>query len=79
MIYAQFWQMSVAGYWNNNTSSPVEGCGDRSVIILDGRNNVETHHEIARAECVKRGYIGYSLHRGESFTRSSTIAKFQKV
>jgi hypothetical protein len=79
MIYAQFWQMSVAHQWNNFTSAPIEACGDRAVIILDGRNSMATHREIAKVECTKRGYIGYTLHKGESFTRSKPITEFEKV
>lgn len=79
MIYAQFWMMSAPGYWNNHKSTPVEACGDRGVVILDGRNSRVTHHEIAKAECAKRGYVGYSLHAGESFTRSAVISTFQPV
>lgn len=79
MIYAQFYQMSVAGEWNNHKSEPIEACGDRAVIILDGRNTSTTHHEIAQGECIKRGYIGYSLHSGESFSRSKPISEYKAV
>lgn len=79
MIYAQFYHLSVPHQWNNYKSEPIEACSDRSVIILDGRSSSDTHHEIAQIECLKRGYIGYSLHKGESFTRSSIISKYKAV
>lgn len=79
MIFAQFWQMPVAGPWNNDKSEPIEACGDRAVIILDGRSSLETHKEIAEITCRQRGFIGYTLHKGESFTRSNPITKYKAV
>ncbi len=73
MIYAQFMQVAV---WPAGTDKVIEACGDRAVIILDGRNNETTWHLLAWAESVKRGYIGYILYSGESFTRSKAISLF---
>lgn len=79
MVFAQFYQLSVAHHWNNYKSEPIEACGDRSVIILDGRNSSDTHHKLAQIECIKRGYIGYTLHRGDSFSRSYITAKYKAI
>ena len=72
MYYAQFFQRAV---WPVGTDKIIEACGDRSVIILDGRESRNAHHEIADTECTKRGYIGYQLLKGETFTRSSPISE----
>lgn len=81
LIHAQFYQLST-GYipgsippqYDDSHKKPIEACGDRAVIILDGRNNSQTWHAIARAECKKRGYIGYVLRRGERFTQARDIS-----
>lgn len=77
MRYAQFYQMSVA--MPGNPSRPMEALGDRAVIILDGRNRIDFSNSIARKECVKRGYIGFSIHEGESFTSSRMVTKYKSV
>lgn len=72
MIYAQFYHLGVI------SKTPIEACGDRSVIILDGRNSSATWHEIAARECAKRGYIGWRLFRGETFTRSRAVSSYHE-
>lgn len=79
MYYAQFYQMSVPNEWNNHESKPIEACGDRAVIILDGRQCVGTMHDLAKHACKVRGYVGYTIHTGESFTRSTPITDYRSV
>jgi len=69
MYYVQFFQKSA------NSDAPIEACGDRSVVILDGRGSRFDHNCIAVYECAKRGYIGWQLFKGDTFTRSSPISK----
>lgn len=76
MIFAQFYQKAV---WPIGTNKVIEACGDRSVIILDGRNTTETHHVLSRSECSKRGYIGYRLFKGDTFTRSKPVSQYIEV
>lgn len=66
MRFVTFYQKSAI-----DANKLVEACGDRAIIILDGRNNAETHHAIAESECIKRGYLAYQRHIGESFTRTN--------
>lgn len=73
MLYAQFYSMST-GYGTNGTPVPIEACGDRSVIILDARVKPETNGRIAAAECVKRGFVAWSIHSGRSFTDSRRVS-----
>lgn len=67
MKFVQFFQPSAI-----DNSKTIEASGDRSVVILDGRNSRLTHEQIASEECKKRGYIAWQLWQGETFTRSSS-------
>ena len=67
MYYAQFYCKSAI------SENLVEACGDRSVIILDGRENISSHRGIAMVECRIRHYAAYSLHKGEAFSRATLI------
>lgn len=49
----------------------VETCGDRGVIILDGRQNTATHITIAKEEGAKRGYLAFQIWRGENLLRGT--------
>ena len=83
MLYVQFYSMST-GYIPGSSpprfdpaySVPIEACGDRGVIIVDGRLNPERIMRIAREECKKRGFVGLRIFRGESFTRSLPVSTF---
>lgn len=73
MYYAQFFQKSAI------SDNIIEACGDRSVIILDGRNSRKTMGEIAESECNKRNYLAWQIHSGESFTRSTPVSQVNYV
>lgn len=64
MYFATFYQPSAI-----EPAKLVEACGDRAVVILDGRQHASTHHAIAAQECRARGYRAYQLHTGATFTR----------
>lgn len=70
MYFAEFYQAPV-GNKNPTLSELIPGCGDRSVLILDGRNHSVTHHDNARQWAKKHGWLAYRLCKGESFTRRS--------
>ena len=55
---------------------PIPGCGDRSVIRLDGRQSRVTHHLIAERVCRERGYVGYRLRSGDSILYSRFVSDF---
>lgn len=84
MLYAQFYQLST-GYIPGTIPPQfgekkiIEASGDRSTIIIDARLSLFNKDTIARQECEKRGFIGYSLHKGESFSRSVIIQEFKQV
>lgn len=77
MYFAYFYQNPIN--WGQADLSPIEACGDRSVIILDGRNTKEEHIDLAREECQKRGYVGFTLNKGECFTRSVITRELERV
>jgi hypothetical protein len=51
-------------YRLNNNGGYDAACGDRSVLILDGRERRESHHEHAKVWAKKHGFTGYRLARG---------------
>lgn len=74
MYFASFYQPSAI-----DPNQLIEACGDRAVIILDGREHAATHHQISAIECRKRGYKAYQLHKGESFTRVSKSSTLYRI
>jgi hypothetical protein len=71
--YAQFFQYSAL-----DKNRIIEACGDRSVIILDGRISKKTMGEIAKEECIRRGYVAWQIHQG-NFRESKPISNLWYV
>lgn len=65
MYFATFYQPSAI-----DKTKLIEGCGDRAVIILDGR--WVDHHQTAARVCRERGYLAYQLHKGQTLCRGVT-------
>lgn len=76
MYYATFYQKAV---WPAGTDKLIEACGDRAVIILDGRESTVTHNRIAARVARERGYMGYKLNRGHLSGRDTTSTSFVPV
>ena len=74
MIYAQFYQRSAI-----NPHDLIEACGDRSVVIYDGRLNRASIGRDAAAEAERRGYVAWRIFKGETFTRSAAISQLNYV
>lgn len=68
MHYIQFYQRSAV-----DPLKLVEAVGDRSVIVVDGRQREAAHHAIAMHEQEARGYQGYRLMKGDTFTRATAL------
>ena len=66
--HAEFHHIDLAG-------NLVPACGDRSVVILDGRVTSEAMHAIAADECDKRGYVAYRIMRGDRFTTATAASR----
>lgn len=86
MKYIQFFQLS-SGYipgsippkFDDAYKKPIEACGPDSIKIIDGRWSNKTIAEIARRLCLSRGFCGYRIYSGESFTRSKPISGYWPV
>lgn len=86
MRFARFYQRST-GYvpgtipprFDDAHKTPIEASGDRAVIIIDARLSPENTATIAREECTKRGYIGYRIFEGRSFSDSRAVSGFWPV
>ena len=70
MHYAEF-------YHDADGNQP--GCGDRSVLILDGREALHLQVEHAQDWCKRYKYKSFRLMKGESFTRSKAISTVQRA
>lgn len=56
--------MTFAEFYHIRDGRYVEGVGDRSVIILDGRCSLYNQKFISLQECRKRGYDGFRIAKG---------------
>ena len=65
IIHAEFYHKGVM------TGELIPACGDRSVVIIDGRVTTDTQHDIARTTCKTNGFLAYRLMRGERFTTAT--------
>lgn len=68
MYFAQFYR-DAAG------TQPV--CGDRGVVILDGRESLHSQYVIAQDWCGLYKFSSFKIMRGESFTRAQAISPVQ--
>ena len=83
MRYAQFYQMST-GYVEGTVpprfdaahKKPIEACGDRAVVIIDARLTPTNAAKIAREECIKRGFVGYRIFEGRSFSDAKAVSGY---
>ena len=86
MKYVQFYTRST-GYvegsipprFDEALKLPIEACGDRGVMIVDASIRPSKVAAIAASEAVKRGYIGYRVFQGRTFTDAKPISGFWPV
>ena len=84
MRFAQFFTMST-GYIPGTippefgTPSPIEACGSNAVLIIDGRLSLHNATTTAAKVAKERGYVGFSIHQGESFSSSRELAGFKEI
>jgi len=67
MVFAEFYRTNLAGKLEPAT-------GDRSIVILDGRNSEAAWHSIAARECVRRDFEAYQIRKGRRFTDSTHVS-----
>jgi hypothetical protein len=70
MYFAQYYGPSAI-----NPDELIEGCGDRSVYILDGRNSLSVMHYDAIRWGRKHGWKAYHIEKGESLLRARRISE----
>lgn len=58
---------------------PIPALGSDGVAVFDGRWSKEHCAAVARDIARKRGFIGFTLEAGESFTRSRVIRKLELI
>lgn len=76
MTFAQFFHLST-GYisgsippaFDASARKPIPACGSDGLIYLDGRHGLPRQAAQAREVCRQRGFIGFTLHTGESLLR----------
>ena len=73
MYFAEFYIKSAI------SEEIVEACGDRSILILDGRESFSKQREYCKDWCERYGFVGFSLHKGEYFSGNTCIAPFERV
>lgn len=86
MRFAQFYKLStgyIAGSipprFSPDNVKPIEALGSDGVLIIDGRLTLDNARAVAAERCKARGFIGYSIHHGETFSRSRQVAPFRSV
>ncbi len=73
MYFATFFQKSAI------SEEIVEACGDRSVLILDGRWCRERHHLHCKVWAETHGFYGYQICKGGSLLRNKPITDYVAV
>jgi hypothetical protein len=86
-VFAEFYHDSTG--WNGQDfSGPVKlipACGSDSVLRLDGRYGLPRLHATARRygqnlnASLGKGYRGYTLNAGESYSRAREIAPLRML
>ena len=71
--YIQFFQKSAI------SEELIEGCGDRSIIRLDGREALRNVDSFAKEECIKRGYLAYQYIGGSSLLSASPLSAIVRI
>lgn len=76
MKFAQFFHLST-GYisgsippvFDESARKPAPACGSDGILYLDGRHGLPRQAAQARKVGRQRGFIGFTLHAGESLLR----------
>lgn len=75
MVFVQYFDESCI------SEKLIPACGDRSVVILDGRNNLATmKRDAVNFNGVSRPfYKAFQIFKGENFTRSTPITEIESL
>lgn len=83
MRFVQFYQRST-GYvpgsippkFDPAQVQPIAATGDRGVMIIDQRIRAKSAGEIAATECKNRGFIGWRMFEGSSFSQCRPVSGY---
>lgn len=86
MRYVQFFQLST-GYVQGSIPPrfdpahrrPIEVCGDRGIVRVDGRISRDRVATIARCTAIERGYVGYQVLEGDSLLSAKPVSGYWPV
>jgi len=59
--YIQFYDMSVAGEWNDYCPEVKEACGSDSVLYVDGRHCLATLEQRGREWAKRYNFVGFKI------------------
>ena len=73
ITFVEYYGLST-GYptYKDKDKRPIPVCGDRGIIILDGRMTSDSHHVTASHHGHKRGFVGYRICKGQTIARGVT-------
>ena len=67
--YAQFFIKSL------QSGKPIEGCGDRAIIRLDGRMSRANQELLSERVCRERGFIAWQIIQGPHLLAAVPVTK----
>jgi hypothetical protein len=70
MYFAQFYL---------DADGTIEPCGDRQVIILDGRESLSSQYEHSQEHASRYKFKSFRIMKGERFSRAHSISSLQQV
>ena len=68
MIYTQFYTVSAL-----DNQKQIEACGDRSIIILDGRLSLKNKIKLSYQAMLLRGYNDFEIRKASNINRPFSI------
>lgn len=86
MRYVQFFQLST-GYVQGSIPPrfdpahrrPIEVCGDRGIVRVDGRLSARSVIDIAIRTAEERGFIGYQVLEGTSLLQAKPVSHYWPI
>lgn len=73
--FAQFFNKSA----NPDNKTLIPACGSDSVYEIDRRLSDRNAVMMANLVCKQRGYLGFTLNQGESYSRSREIRTLEVI
>lgn len=68
---------SIPPQFDDAHKKPIEACGSNGVLILDARCSTQFKLDVAEVTCKKRGFVGYRIYQGVSFSSAKPISEYR--